>query len=59
MYKVVRDFKDRDGRYYREGDTYPAPDVKKQTSARIKTLSSTDNLYGQIFIKKNEVPKEK
>lgn len=59
MYKVVRDFKDRDGRYYREGDTYPATDVKKQTAARIKTLSSTDNSYGQIFIKKNEAPKEK
>ena len=59
MYKVVRDFKDRDGRFYREGDTYPAPDAKKQTAARIKVLSSTDNSYGMIFIKKNETSKEK
>lgn len=59
MYKVVRAFKDRDGRYYREGDTYPAPEAKKQTAARIKVLSSTNNSYGQFFIKKNEAPKEK
>lgn len=59
MYTVVRDFKDRDGRFYRVGDTFPAPYVKKQTAARLKVLSSTNNSYGQIFIKKNEAPKEK
>lgn len=58
MYKVVRDFKDKDGRFYREGDVYPAPDARKQTTARLKILSSTNNSYGQIFIKKNEAPKE-
>ena len=57
MYKVVRDFKDKDGRSYRAGDVFPAPDVKKKTAARIKALSSTNNAYGQIFIKKNESPK--
>ncbi|MEK5070802.1 termination factor Rho [Sporosarcina sp. FSL K6-1508] len=56
MYKVVRDFKDRDGHFYRKGDSYPAA---KQTATRIKTLSSTDNVYGQIFIKKAESPKAK
>ncbi|MDM5245756.1 termination factor Rho [Lysinibacillus sp. G4S2] len=59
MYKVVLDFKDKDGRFYREGDIFPAPDASKQTAARIKVLSSTNNLYGQVFIKKNETPKEK
>lgn len=59
MYKVVRDFKDKDGRFYRAGDDFPAHDAVKQTTARIKTLSSTDNAYGQIFIKKIESPKAK
>ncbi len=59
MYKVVRDFKDKDGRFYREGDVFPAPEASKQTAARLKVLSSTNNSYGQIFIKKNEAPKEK
>lgn len=59
MYKVVRDFKDKDGRFYRAGDNFPASDVAKKTTARIKTLSSTDNAYGQIFIKKAETPKAK
>ncbi|TQR26847.1 termination factor Rho [Lysinibacillus sphaericus] len=59
MYKVVRNFKDKDGRFYREGDVFPAPDARKQTATRLKVLSSTNNSYGQIFIKKNEVPKEK
>ncbi|MFD4491659.1 hypothetical protein [Lysinibacillus fusiformis] len=59
MYKVVRDFKDKDGRFYREGDVFPAPDASKQTAARLKVLSSTNNSYGKVFIKKNEAPKEK
>lgn len=59
MYKVVRDFKDKDGRFYREGDVFPASDAGKQTAARLKLLSSTNNSYGQVFIKKNEAPKEK
>jgi hypothetical protein len=56
MYKVVKDFKDKDGQFYRKGESYP---TTKQTTTRIKTLSSTDNAYGQIFIKKNETPKVK
>jgi len=56
MYKVVKDFKDRDGQFYRKGDSYPAT---KQTTARIKMLSSTDNAYSQIFIKKIESTKAK
>lgn len=59
MYKVVRDFKDKDGRFYREGDVYPAPDARKQTTARLKILSSTGNSYNQIFIQKIQAPKEK
>ena len=59
MYKVVRDFKDKDGRFYREGDDFPASDARKQTAARLKVLSSTNNSYGQIFIQKIQAPKEK
>ncbi|MEQ6353944.1 termination factor Rho [Lysinibacillus sp. M3] len=59
MYKVIRNFKDKDGHFYKIEDPYPVEGSKKPTAARIKVLSSTNNLYGQIFIKKNEAPKEK
>ena len=59
MYQVVRDFKDKDGRFYHSGDNFPSHDASKQTTTRIKTLSSTDNAYGQVFIKKVEAPKAK
>lgn len=59
MYKVIRNFKDKDGHFYKEGDPYPAEGAKKQTAARIKTLSSIGNSYNQIFIQKTQVPKEK
>lgn len=52
MYKVIRDFKDKDGRIYRIGDVYPNGDAKKPTNARIKVLSSTNNDYKKVFIQK-------
>lgn len=58
MYKVVQDFKDKDGRFYRAGDNFPAHDTRKQTVARIKVLSSTNNSYGRIFIEKNKPQKD-
>ena len=54
MYKVVRQFKDKDGRTYKIGDVYPTEDAKKPTNARIKTLSTTNNKYNQIYIKEEK-----
>lgn len=56
MYEVVRGFQDKDGHFYRVGDTFPHAEAKKNvaTANRIKTLSTTDNAYGEIYIK--EVP---
>lgn len=54
MYKVIRKFKDKDGRVYEPGDAFPHKDAKKPSNARIKTLSSTNNKYGQIYIEKIE-----
>lgn len=59
MYKVIRNFKDKDGRFYNEGDPYPIEGVKKPTAARIKMLSSAGNSYNQMFIQKIQAPKEK
>lgn len=50
MYKVVRKFKDKDNRVYNVGDSYPAEGAKKPTKERIKTLSTSSNKYGQIYI---------
>lgn len=58
MYKVIRKFKDKDGCIYVPGDDYPHVDAKKPTNARIKTLSSTNNKYGQIYIEKIEIVDE-
>lgn len=52
MYKVIRNFEDKDGYVYEIGDLYPHVDAKKPTNARLKVLSSTKNSYGQIYIKK-------
>jgi hypothetical protein len=54
MYKVIRKFEDKDGRIYKIGDDFPHVDAKKPTNARIKTLSTTNNHYGKIYIKKIE-----
>lgn len=54
MFKVIRKFKDKDGHIYDVGDDYPTVDAKKPTNARIKTLSSANNKYGQIYIEKVE-----
>lgn len=58
MYKTIRKFKDKDGRIYNAGDDFPAVDAKKPTNARIKTLSSTNNKYGHIYIEKVTSEKE-
>lgn len=58
MYKVIRQFKDKDGRTYNVGEFYPTEDAKKPTNARIKALSSTNNKYNQIYIEKIEEEKE-
>ena len=58
MFRVNREFKDKDGRIYKVGEDYPAVDAKKPTNARIKTLSSTNNKYGHVYIKKIEVADE-
>jgi len=50
MYKVVKKFKDRDGRVYEVGDTYKGE--------RINALSTRRNKYKEIFIKEVETPKE-
>lgn len=57
MYEVIRSFKDRDGTIYNVGDKYPNAKAKKPTNARIKTLSSTNNSYGQIYIVKESSEK--
>lgn len=57
MYKVVRKFKDKDGRIYDIGDDYPSVDAKKPSNTRIKTLSSTNNKYSKIYIEKIEEAK--
>lgn len=57
MYKVIRQFKDKDGRTYNVGEFYPTEDAKKPTNARIKTLSSTNNKYNQIYIEQIEEEK--
>ena len=58
MHKVIRKFKDKDGRSYEVGDDYPAVGAKKPSNARIKTLSSTNNKYGHIYIEKIEKVEE-
>lgn len=58
MFKVIRKFQDKDGRVYNVGDDFPATDAKKPTNARVKTLSSTNNKYGQIYIEKVEIDPE-
>lgn len=55
MFKVIREFKDKDGRIYKVGEDYPATNAKKPSNARTKTLSSTNNKYGQIYIEKVEI----
>lgn len=47
MYKVLEDFKDRDGVVYKVGDKYDNSDKEV-----IKRLSTEDNKYGRAFIKK-------
>lgn len=58
MYKVIRQFKDKDGRTYKVGDVYPTEDAKKPTNTRIKTLSTENNKYNQIYIEQIEEEKE-
>lgn len=58
MYKVIRKFKDKDGLIYEIGDVYPVKDAKKPTNARLKSLSSTNNSYGQIYIENTAPLKE-
>ena len=58
MYEVIRAFKDQDGSIYKIGDVYPNSSAKKPTNARIKTLSSTNNKYEQIYIVKKSPEKE-
>ena len=57
MYEVVRTFKDLDGTIYKVGEVYPNSNAKKPTSARIKTLSSTNNKYEQVYIVKQSLEK--
>ncbi|WP_010271361.1 hypothetical protein [Paenibacillus senegalensis] len=52
-YKVVRRFRDQDGRVYEIGDVYPA-DGLRTTKKRIKQLSTTNNQYGQVYIESGE-----
>lgn len=52
MFKVIRNFKDNDGVIYKAGDTYPSQKGKKPSNARIKTLSTTNNKYEQVYIEK-------
>lgn len=54
MFKVIREFKDKDGHIYNVGDDYPSVDAKKPTSARIKVLTTTNNEYGKIYVEKIE-----
>lgn len=59
LYKVIRNFKDKDERIYKVNDDYPHADAKKPTAARLKTLSSTENDYGYEFIEKVATPSNK
>lgn len=59
MFEVIRRFKDTGGHIYEVGDVYPLQGSKKPSKARVKTLSSTDNKYGEIFIEKVDTPIEK
>ena len=52
MYTVVRKFEDKDGLVYKIGDDYPNVNAKKPTNTRLKTLSTKNNKYSQIYIKK-------
>ena len=52
MYKVIHRFKDNDGRVYDIGDYYPNISAKKPTNARIKALSTENNKYKKVYIKK-------
>lgn len=54
MYEVVREFQDIDEHFYRVGDTFPHEKAKKNVTsvARINTLSTTENKYGEIYIVK-------
>ena len=52
MFKVIRKFKDKDGRIYDVGEDYPNADAKKPPNTRIKALSSTNNRCGHVYIEK-------
>lgn len=53
-YKVIRRFKDKE-RVYEIGDTYEG----SKAPQRISTLTKPEkNKYGQIYLKKSEVPEE-
>jgi len=58
MFTVIRKFKDKDGRTYIVGDTYPHNGVKKPSNARIKQLTTTNNKYSQIYIKPSTIEVE-
>lgn len=51
MYKVIKAFKDgQDNEYlYEEGDRYPRRGLRP-SKKRIKELSTTDNIEGEVFI---------
>ena len=52
MYKVIKEFRDTDNKYYRVGDSY-----ENTNKERVETLSTNKNKYGYPFIKKVEVKK--
>ena len=50
MYKVIKEFKDTDGKIYKVGDSYSNKD-----DARLEVLSTNKNKYGYPFIEQVEV----
>lgn len=55
MYKVLKEFKDRDGKIYKVGDKYD----KELKGLRLKHLTTDENVYGKAFLKKEVAKKEK
>lgn len=52
MYKVLKGFKDTDGKIYKIGDEYNIEDEN-----RIELLSTVNNKYGYPFIEKLSKPR--
>lgn len=49
-YKVVRQFKDKDGHVYEVNDPYPREGAKAPSKKRITELADGKNKYGQVYI---------